>query len=468
MPNLNDFYYNNPLSIIDRNKWDDRLSMVETNFLSSPLIYTPLVKWVDRSSKTGAETSRYTDLLVSDPNVDPIGMSDLYVEEAIGIDSRERRMTINRYASKVMYQEGSSDLNRWLLSPEGSRDWSGVLRGVLGQNIIEVIELITRNGFLSGPKSFWTYGGSATDFSGLNASSKFDLGIVNEWNFRLGQTGTPIIPGDRAGAKVAILPPGATYDFQTSLVGGTGEEKFWTDYQLYAGQALRAEVGKWREVRFLTVPNNAYGMNSAVLYNAGSIAIQSEVSSPISRQDGSPDPETTMVDGVFRVGQKNAVHYVQLAAGSFVEGDFNVHDIVSIHKQRTNDYGVTDGVDFLAGTTVVRRVVEVDVANQRLAFDRPIMRDFTQEISTGVYAYVTKATHVGMCLVLGSGSGVRGNINKPVTLYNPKPVDDFESVWRFVWDMKGGLNVWEPHTFSVHFVAVSVPTPNGVIEPPAA
>jgi hypothetical protein len=36
-------------------------------------------------------------------------------------------------------------------------------------------------------------------------------------------------------------------------------------------------------------------------------------------------------------------------------------------------------------------------------------------------------------------------------------------VYRFVWDIIAGFNPWEPQLFEVHFSAVSIPKPGGVI-----
>jgi hypothetical protein len=89
-------------------------------------------------------------------------------------------------------------------------------------------------------------------------------------------------------------------------------------------------------------------------------------------------------------------------------------------------------------------LVSVDDTNKRLAFDRPIMSNYTVEFASAgsvdeatpaaFYAYVTKGLHVGFSLVLGSRGGVRGKVMQPIQFYNPVPVDDFESVWRFSYD----------------------------------
>jgi hypothetical protein len=265
------------------------------------------------------------------------------------------------------------------------------------------------------------------------------------------------------------------FDFQESLALAThNEASMWRDVIIYGGngQPIKYEIGAYKNMRFIEVPNDRYGQNMSILYNAGQITYQCGVKSAINMGDGAPNPETTAVDEVWYVGQKNVTHYIQLEDAANANY-FQKNDFVSIHVTQTNAYGVTDGVDFLSGKTVVRKVVAVDTVNKRLSFDRPIMRAYTSSAtmdphntpSGTFYAMVTKAVHIGMILVLGSRGGVVGMTAKPLKFYNPKPIDDFDSVWRYVWDMWGGLNIWEPNLFEVHFVAVSIAKPGGIIRP---
>jgi hypothetical protein len=144
---------------------------------------------------------------------------------------------------------------------------------------------------------------------------------------------------------------------------------------------------------------------------------------------------------------------------------------VTIHVKQTNEFGVTRGVDPFDGRTVYRRVVSVDHSNNRLAFDRPIMLNYTAEFAgksvtgdtDGTFcAYVTRGLHVGFALVLGSRGGVKGKVKQPIQFYEPDPVDDFKSVWRFTYDEILGYNIAEPNMFELHFFAVSVPKPGGI------
>jgi hypothetical protein len=208
-----------------------------------------------------------------------------------------------------------------------------------------------------------------------------------------------------------------------------------------------------------------------VLYNTGAITKQVGITGPISMGDGSPDPETTKVDGVWEVGQKNVTHYIQCS--DFADQEFAVDDFVTIHIQRTSAYGVTNGVNPLDPKQIVRRVVAVDHSTNRLAFDRPVLFDFKSAFTATpqggaeatLYGFVTKARHVGMILTLGAKGGIRGGVARALKFYEPKPIDDFESVWRFVWDIYAGFNIWEPNLFEVHFCSLSLPKPGGIIVP---
>lgn len=364
----------------------------------------------------------------------------------------------------MQYHKTNTYFNQFKMS--GNRDWTPLLRSLLGNSVIRTMEAVSRNAFLRGPKTYWTYSNGKTSFAELGASDTFNLETVNAWNLRLGNTGSPVVPGRASNEKVVIVPPGAVYDFQESLAAASASEaKLWIDSRFYQGQALRYELGAYKNIAFIESPNDTYAQNPAVLYNAGTIQKQVTVTTQIRQGDGSPDPETTKVDETWSVGQKDRVHYIQCA--DFADGDFAVNDVVSIHTLRTNAYGVTNGVDFLSGKTITRRVVSVDHANNRLAFDRPIMLGYTTDLGGGVYAYVTKAQHIGFGLAVAGRGGVKGNLNKPLEFYDPKPIDDFNSVFRFTWDMIGGIGVWEPNVFEPHFFSVSLPKPGGIISPVA-
>ena len=460
------YYSRNPVGVIDQNTWLDKETEVNLAFNTQPVVYTPLIQWTNRSEQTNAQFSEFTDLLEGDVNNDEIPMTAQYIPEPFGVDSRSRRISVNRYGDKVMLNEFSNVFQQWKLGTGGGRDWRPLLRGLLGQNVVKKMEILSRNAYLQGPQEFHTFAGNATSVGTISGTDTFNIDTVNAWNLRLGYTGTPVIPGDTAAAKVCIVPPGAVYDFQQSLAAANSNEAaMWRDASLYAGMKLRYEIGEYKNIRFVQAPTDRYGISPAVLYNMGAIEIQGNVSSPITAGDGSPDPEAEKVDGVWYVGQKSVTHYIQLADATDMT-KFALNDVVSIHAIRTSRWGVTNGVDPLSGRTIVRRIVKIDAVNKRLSFDRPIMQNYNSDLDAGAsttYAYVTKGRHISFNLVMGSTGGVLGNVNRPLKFYEPRPIDDFESIYRFVWDIIAGFNIWEPQLFEVHFSAVSIPKPGGVI-----
>jgi len=469
------YYNNNPIGVIDQNTWTDRDPEVAMQFIQGPSIYTPLIEWTDRSAQTGAQWSQFTELLEGEADTEELTMTQQYIADPLGVDSRMRQLTTARYGDKVQLHKSDNIFQQWKLS--GGRDWRPVLKGVLGSNVRRKIESLSRNAFLRGPKAYWTYGGDASSMATLESGDVFGLGIVNEWNLRIGQTGNPIIPGDTAAAKLAIVPPGAIYDFQTSLAAANATEAaMWRDAQLYSGQALKYEIGTYKNIRFMQAPNDRYGQSGAVLYNAGKVICQAAVSAAIKMGDGAPDPETTKVDETWYVGQKGAEHFVHCHGYNLTSLGFAVGDIVAIHISKTSAYGDADGVNFLHGKTINRRIVAISgTGNDQVTFDRPVLFNYKTVLASftpksggaeaDAYAILTKAAHVGFILVLGSKGGVKGNVNQPLAFYEPKPVDDFESVWRFVWDIIAGYNIWDPLLFECHFVAVTLPKAGGVIPP---
>jgi hypothetical protein len=465
MSDVMPFYDLNPVGVIDQDKWDLKAPEVNLRFHELGL-YTPLIDWDASPQATGAVTEVETELLEGDVDSNPIPLTANFID-ADGLDSRFRKFSVERHGGKVQLHKSSNAFTMWQKS--GGRDWRPLLQGLLGRNVVNKFESLAKGVWFKGSKDYWTYSGNATDFAGILAADHFELGMVNEWNLRLGNTGSPVIPGDAAQAKLAILPPGAVYDFQNSLATATGNEvSMWRDAVLYQNK-LNYEIGTYKNIRFMEAPTNRYGINPNVLYNAGTIAKQFCVIEPIHMGDGSPDPNAETVDGVWYVGQKDVTHYVKLE--NFAAGDFEKNQVVTLHLKATNAFGVTGGVDPFDGRTIHRRVVKVDAGAKTLAFDRPISFNYTsakamKSVSGNAdiqgYAYVTRGIHIGFSLVLGSRAGVKGKVLQPLEFYEPVPVDDFKSVWRYTYDAIVGHNIAEPNMFELYFFSVSIPKPGGV------
>ena len=427
------FYDINPVGVVDQNHWTLKDAQVNLQF-ESQAVYTPLIDWDSSPMATGAETIETFELMEGEVDSNPIPMTANYIAEAQAVDSRSRKWSVLRYGDKVQLHESSNIFNQWKFSNSNdpsARDWKPLLRGLLGWNVVEKHEILSRNVWFKGSKSYWTYAGDATNWGELADGDRFSINRVKNWKLSLGSTGSPIVPGDKAHAKLALIPPGATYDWVAGLPGSSDPEVAMYRYtEEYGGVKLNWEIGQYLGVRFQEVPNNKYGLNKNVLYNCGAITKQHGVINPINSGDGSPDPETTAVDEVWYIGQKDVTHWIQLE--DFAQGDYKVNQFVTIHMKRTNTYGVTGGVDPFDGRTIVRRVVDVDYTLNRLAFDRPVLFNYTAGFvgsavsgvaNTTIYAYVTKGLNVGFSLVLGSRGGVQGKVMRPLRFKEPKPID---------------------------------------------
>jgi hypothetical protein len=473
MSTFETYYDINPVAVIDQNKWDLKMPEVAMQFRNQPVVYTPLIDYNDDTQRTGAETTTYTEMIEGDVDVAEIPLTANYIDAPLNVDSRARQLAVKRYGDKVQLHESSNIFQQWQMS--GGRDWRPLLRGLLGQSVVKKMEMLARNSFLNGPKAHWTYadgGGSPTDIGSITSADTFNMEMVNAWNLRLGNTGSPVVPGDMASAKIAIIPPGVVYDFMASIAAASSNEaSMWRDAQLYSGKEIRYELGSFKNIRFVQHPNDKYGLNNAVLYNTGAITFQYGVTTVINAGDGSPDPETTKVDETWYVGQKDVNHLIQLE--NFGANDFAIGDIVTIHTVRTSALGVTNGVNPVAVKNSVRKIVALDAAANTLSFDRPLSFAYTAPfVATPVsgaagtyYAFVTKARHIGFVLVLGSRGGIMASVARPIKFYEPKPIDDFDSVWRYVWDIIQGYNIWEPNLFECHFCALTLPTVGGLITP---
>lgn len=461
------FYDLNPIQVIDQNHWKVYYPDVALVFRNPGVVYTPLIRW--ESDIQAAKTNEIVEfeMFAGDVVTNEIPLTANYVDTTYVPDTRFRKFTTTRYAGKVIYHKSSTYYNQWKIN--GGSDWRPLLRSMLGDHIMRSHEILSRNAFFKQPKNYWRYA-NGSDFSGLTSGKIFSLEEIDYWNFALGNTGSPIVPGTMANAKLAIIPPGAQYDIMKSLpTASANQTSLWVDAMVNRGEVLAGEIGSFKGVRFVTAPNDEFGINPNVLYNAGAITKQFGVTLPIEAGDGAPDPETTAVDTVWYVGQKGVTHWIQLE--DIDPGEFEVNEWVTIHTARTTDYGITNGVDPLHPRTIVRKIVSIDTTNNRLSFDRPISNPyksaFVGKSVTGnadgtFYAYVTKGKHIGFALILGSREGIRGKVLKPIEFYEPKPVDDFDSVWRFTYDELVGYNLAEPNHYLMYFFAVSLPKPGGL------
>lgn len=428
------YYSDTPIPNLDKNQREWFHPIVDRIFRERS-VFTGLVPFAYRLDAVNAKTMTISEVFGIHPNFDPVGLRDLWLP-ASHIDSRSVQVTFDRYAGKVAYMKYDDIITYWKQGgQQGQSALRSILNGALGDHMVDVNDYLIRNTFLSG--AFANSASSASDpmnFGALTSTDTFVKEIADEmwlgFSYRgLAQAADPSLPMSNQGQILCITSPGGIFEF-------FGDED-WKSVKQYADPTslLRYETGMWHNTRFLQTPR-------MVLYNCGEIIGQYVLDGAHSAEDGSPDPTTTPVDGVRRVGQDGAQHYI-LTTTDPVE--VAIGDIISVHVDRTDSFGVDDGADYRDGTKIDRRVVGVDHAQKRIQLDRPLMTDFP----TG--AFVTKATHVHAAIFIGAPGGVVSGVGRPIELHTPPPVDDLEMMYRFSWDQYLGYNVYQPDVFETYF-----------------
>lgn len=399
-----------------------------------------------------APSMTVTTLLPPHPNFDPIGLRQLWMPASY-MDTKARTIEFQRYGGKLAYHEYDDMITYFI------KDNVGGLRRIiqqgLGHMMTETIDTLARNAFLYGAATggWGLYGGgSGQSFADIDSSAVLSTELIDDVHLGMAERSVPYASGLQgvAGNIVCITSPGAVRDLRNEATA-SGNGAAFIDAMRYANatRLINAEVGTYHKVRFVQTPR-------AILYNCGEITEQLEVTAPIAAGEGSPDPAAEKVDGVWKVGQPGSgvKRYLQFGATADLS-EFAVNDIVTIHTNRTNEFGITDGVDFRDGTLHNRRIVSIDNANKRISLDEPIMLDFNTEIDTGVYAYVTKGRHIHTALFIGGLDGVAMGVGMAPSIRAPQPVDDFNSMYRFSWQAYLGYKMWNPQVYEVAFLAGS-------------
>ena len=374
----------------------------------------------------------WTGLYDLEPAIDSIGTRDIWLESA-HTDGWRMEITMSHYGDKIALHRYDPLVTFFTGGGGGAGNLAGLSRQLLGNAIIDTMEVQIRNAFLELPMAF--YVGDGTGFSDLTASDLYDPEIAMDvqLNFAYHEVVDPNAEGGLS--AVAYASPGQIYSAQSN-----------SDYISkikYASEGvsriLRYEMGAYKGVRYLNHPINT-------LYNCGTIVAQAPVSAAISAGDGAPDPTgTTKVLGTYEVGQRESgpTRYIQL--GSFSTGAISnlaVGDIISIHTRKSGGtsapYDIAGAPLPTDGTKIERQIVAINTGSAQITLDKPIMRDYSTEAANdcgaGEYAFVTKGLHVHAAVLAAAPGAVVGGFAQPPMLHFPPAVDDLEALWRMSWD----------------------------------
>lgn len=472
MSTLENYYASNPVEIFDRNRWNIWDPVIASLFHQTAQ-WTPLMGFVDLSVE-GSSTyfTTATQALPGHVNHNELTFRTDYVNPMYW-DTRQKKLTgLKQWGQKVQVHKFDNFLNMW---KGGGMSTEQLLyqmaRRQLAYSVVETMEKIVRDTYIKwcAHKHYGPHGEYA-DFSEISRSESdtFDVNILPEIKGALSKrvawrTGglygdyTAPVPG--SSNTLVLTTPGVVSDIWNQRNDFMVDLRTLQDQRILNGamidyQGFTFVEGNWART---------------MLYNAGNINKQVAVISAIHAGDGAKDPDVGAVDDVYYTGQSgsSATHYVQCSP--FDDGDFLPGDEVSIHFLRTADWGITDGCDFLDGQTIVAEILSVNHVDDQITFRMPITANYTVdkgECTTLAgaspspaishhYAYITKAQHIHPVLVAPARGAHVFAMTQPVKFYEPVAIDDFNSVWRFTWDMYGAPNRWEPDLYDIYFVAGS-------------
>jgi hypothetical protein len=318
-----------------------------------------------------------------------------------------------------------------------------IMRNDLGPHMTASLDRLARNAFINA--QFCTFAGGSS-FGTLAANHTFDVGPLT----RAINLGKEFDDDIAANPVFCITSPSAVYTIRNTA--STGE---WITRQQYANPQLlvNGEVGSYEGIRFVTSP-------LMTLFNCGAILQQVTITAAIDIGDGSPDPDTTTVDGVWRTGQAGATHYITVSDGRF----FETGQTVTLHRVRNGSAtqkGTLNGVTWNHKDNINRRIVAIDGNN--ISFDQPILSDaYGTEVTTGVYGWMTLARPVHCALFIKGPRGVVAGVIQPPMTYNPPPIDDTLSIYRFSWDAYLKYQPMFTNRFEVHYFAGPIVQNNAV------
>lgn len=438
------YYTDNPWEAIDKNQrtWYDPDLIA---LFRQRALFTPTIQFTKNLGDVRATKMVLSQLLDPHPDYTALAVRQIWMP-ASHIDSRQCEISFSRYGGKVAYTVYDDMVTYW--KQNGSEGIRKIMRGALGQHMVDVMDYLARNAYLKGAMDagYALYPG-ATNFGDIATDDLFDVKIAMEIWLGMSLRGVAAALG-QSGAQNSIVcytSPSVIYDIQAA----SGSE--WVSVNQYQGlpSLLRYEVGSYKNVRFVQSPK-------LVLWNCGTLIAQGTIGAAVHAGDGSPNPATTKVDNVWQVGQTSAgiVNYIPVGSwGTGSLSDIAVNDVITVHLTRTSAYGVSNGVNPYEGTLHNRRVVAKTAGPDRLVLDQPIMVDMATDLGGGVFGYVTKARNVHASVFVGGPNGIVSGVAAPPRFHAPPPVDDFEMVQRFSWDSYMGYQDYAPEVFEVVFTA---------------
>jgi hypothetical protein len=438
---ITDYYSLDPWGDLTEDNHEVYQTVLRDRFVKEN-IYNKFVNY--RIDLGAAKTRRmYWDQIIgAEVNWNTVATNALWLPSG-RIDSRRMHIDLENYANAMKFHRYDEWFMQWT---ENGGGLEPIARGELGNMLLEHLDILAMEAFLDWPSDYVSYAGSASTIGTLTTADKFtDPEHLEDLWLMLEEREVPMaqsIDGSSRGSLVCLTTP--------HVISGMRQasDTLWYDVAKVQDKNMlinKNEVGSLNNCRFVKTMRN-------LIRNFGTVEAQTTVTAATAAHDGA----AATVEGIWTVGQtghSGVLPYITVASSA----GFTVGDYVTIHSLRSSAYGVTNGLNPKDGTAVVRKIVAKPTA-QRLAFDKPLMKDFTTLLTDSTYAYVTKGLDVHMSVFLAGPNPVACAVGKPPVFHNPPPIDDLEAQVRFSYEMMLKFQCWEPRYAQVMFSAAREPS----------
>jgi len=476
--NSADYYGADPwtgITLNERNWYDGVLR----DMYMRQAVYSPHVTFkvdLNPPNMRRSRTITFNGLIAPRPNIAPI--SNRQMESSrLYTDSWQREVTTERHGNGIaMHRE--SDMFSYWQSGGGGTGFSllPVIQQGIGQALVDHLDLLSRNSFYLHPYAM--FGGTATSVGALANGDTMSTELIDNVWLQLNDTSMPFQPisqpFDVSDEILCITTPGAVHDLKREVGTGAGGLNFvdvnkYTEsgrQQLYSG-----ELGWYRGTRFVK-------SKMAILQNVGTIVTQQALKTAVVPGQGAPDPATVKVDGVRKVGQPGAKHYIEVTdASGFAAGDQVTihrtrHDSTSLALDKYNGKGVTNGVvyDDPMKQDFTVHSVDVSATPDRIVLTEPWMmieengKGLETDLGSTVFGYITKARHVHTSTFINpQANGIVCGVSQAPVFYTPPPTDDYMSMYRLSYDFFMKFQLWEPMAYRVIFHTGANAKRNGTV-----
>jgi N4-gp56 family major capsid protein len=357
----------------------------------------------------------YSEVYDTEPNWNALTESTIWMKGA-HLDSRSVNIQLEIHGDVIKISDYSELVNYW-----NNGDLTGLCKGKLGQNVVDTIDILARNAFLSTP--YKAFAAGRANRAALTAADLFNPDLAELIRTHLEEREVPgvaaVSDADVKGI-VCVTTPRVIHDIRTAAGSA------WIEANQYAGNIRKftGEAGTWAGVRFLRTMR-------LVLKNCGAKIAQGTLASATVPGQGA----ASTVDTVYSVGQSTSTRYITI--NEAMPAEFVVGKTVTIHSQPLGDVVLESD-----GTQETRRIVAVDGAQKRLVFDKPLLKDHAAG------DYVTLAIDVHGSIFMGGPGVVYGVGERAHPLALPK-IDDMGMINRFSWRSFSKMQLFRPEMFEV-------------------